>query len=75
MVDGFSGAGGRTHLTNKEAQAFAEKAQAFALVQEVAKGIRSITALTKDAAREAIAAGAVLSDRLTKATKMPKHRS
>jgi alanyl-tRNA synthetase len=69
MVDGFSGAGGRTHLTNTK------EAQAFALVQEVAKGIRSITALTKDAAREAIAAGAVLSDRLTKATKMPKHRS
>jgi len=60
---------GGTHLTNTK------DAQAFALVQEeaVAKGIRRITAVTRDVAQQAIATGVALQARLKSAAAMPKN--
>jgi alanyl-tRNA synthetase len=59
---------GGTHIQNTA------EAQSFAVVQEeaVAKGIRRITAVTREAAAEAMAAGDALVQRLEDAAKIPK---
>ncbi|MEM9166255.1 MAG: alanine--tRNA ligase [Planctomycetota bacterium] len=61
---------GGTHLTR------AGEAEAFALVQEtgVAKGIRRVEAVTGDAAREAIKAGAAIRSRIDAAAALPDDR-